>query len=140
MQPQQNEDRVRALVEQCVNTSEVGALNRFVAEDVRVHPGTPGAGPATEGLAALREAFLGLHQVFPDLRITIEDVIAADDRVAARWTARGTHRAEFLGIAPTGTPVCWGGTDIYRLVDGKIVEWWRNDDLVELLKQLRRNG
>lgn len=139
MTTRQNEDKIRAFVEQCVNTDDMAALDHFVADGVLVHPGTPGAAPATEGIAALRQAFRGFHLVFPDLRITLVDVLAADDRVAARWTARGTHRAEFLGIAPTGIQVCWGGTDIYRLVDGKVVEWWRNDDLVELLKQLGRD-
>ena len=136
MMTQQNEDRIRAFVQQCVNTDGVQALDRFVAEDVLVHPGTPGAAPATEGIASLREAFRGFHQAFPDLLITLDDVLATGEKVAARWTARGTHRSEFLGIAPTGIQVHWGGTDIYRLVDGKVLEWWRNEDLVELLKQL----
>ena len=139
MTPQQNADRIRAFVEQCVNADEVAALDRFVTEDVCVHPGTPGAAPATEGIASLRAAFRRFHQVFPDLHITLDDLVAADDRVAARWTAHGTHGGEFLGIPPTGAQVRWGGTDVYRLVDGRVAEWWRNDDVVGLLTQLGRD-
>lgn len=59
--------------------------------------------------------------------------------MAVRWTATGTHRDELAGIAATGNTVSWGGTDIYRLADGKVVEWWRNDDFVWLLHQLGRD-
>lgn len=139
MTVEENEDTVRRLVEECVNANRPEALDRYVAADVRVHPGTPGAAPGTVGIAALEQAFRGFHQVFPDLSITLDDLVAADDRVAVRWTARGTHSAALAGVAATGTAVRWGGMDLYRLVDGRIVDWWRNDDVLELLKQLGRD-
>ncbi|HEU0103198.1 MAG TPA: ester cyclase [Mycobacteriales bacterium] len=136
MTAEQNADLIRAFVAECVNADRPEVLDRFVADDVRVHPGTTGSGPSTAGVSALREAFVRFHVAFPDLRIGLDDVIAAGDRVAARWTAQGTHRSSFLGIAATGNQVRWGGTDVYRLADGRVAEWWRNDDLVELLRQL----
>ena len=134
-----NEQIVRRLVEECVNSNRPDLLPDFVDPDVRVHPGTPGAAPDTKGIDELREAFRRFHHVFPDLRVTLDDVIATNDKVAARWTATGTHRTEFAGIPATGGSVRWGGTDIYRLADGKVAEWWRNDDFVGLLQQLRRD-
>ena len=45
-----------------------------------------------------------------------------------------------VGVPATGTAVRWGGTDLYRLADGLIAEWWRNDDVTELLRQLARSS
>jgi steroid delta-isomerase-like uncharacterized protein len=135
-----NKDVVRRMVEECVNTHREELLGEFVAIDVRVHPGTPGTAPDTEGMDTLRTAFRGFRVTFPDLRITLEQLVAEADLVAARWTATGTHSAELAGIPATGTAVRWGGTDLYRLADGRIAEWWRNDDFVELLRQLGSGG
>lgn len=93
----------------------------------------------TVGIEELRAASERFHEAFPDLHIALDDVIAAGDRVAARWTATGTHRGELAGISATGRQVRWGGIDVYRFADGKIVEWWRNDDFAWLLQQLGRD-
>jgi predicted ester cyclase len=134
-----NERQIRRLVEQSVNANRPEMLECVVAQHVRVHPGTPGAGPDTEGLEELTAAFGRFHDAFPDLHIALEDVIEAGDRVAARWTATGTHRGELAGIAATGRRVRWGGIDLYRLEQGMVVEWWRNDDFLGLLHQLGQN-
>jgi len=131
-----NELRVRQLVEECVNANRPDVLASVVASDVRIHPATPGAVPDTEGIDELRVAFGRFHDAFPDLHITLDDLIAAGDRVAARWTATGTHRGELAGISATGRSVRWGGIDIYRLDQSMVVEWWRNDDFVGLMHQL----
>lgn len=135
----ENEKQVRRLVEESVNANRPELLQSFVAGDVRVHPGTPGAAPDTEGIDQLREAFRRFHDALPDLHIDLNDVIAAGDRVAARWTATGTHLGDLAGIAATGRTVRWGGIDVYRFNGGMIVEWWRNDDFLELLRQLGRD-
>jgi predicted ester cyclase len=131
-----NKDVVRRMVDECVNEHREELLGQFVAVDVRVHPGTPGAAPDAEGMDALRTAFRGFRVTFPDLRITLEQMVAEGDLDATRWTATGTHSAELAGIPATGRPVRWGGTDLYRLAGGLIAEWWRNDDVTELLRQL----
>jgi steroid delta-isomerase-like uncharacterized protein len=130
-------DVVRRLVDECVNQDRAELLDRYTAADVRVHPGTPGSAPDTEGVAALRAAFRGFHTTFPDLHVELEEVIAEGDLVAARWTATGTHSAELAGIPATGRAVRWGGTDVYRVTDGRVAEWWRNDDSTWLIAQLR---
>ena len=134
----ENRDLVQRLVDECVNTHRGELLMRFVAADLRVHPGTPGTAADTEGIDGLRETFHRFRTTFPDLHVTIHDLIAEGDRVAARWTASGTHSGELAGIAPTGTAVSCGGTDVYRIADDRISEWWRNDDTVWLLHQLGR--
>jgi predicted ester cyclase len=137
--PGENEKQVRRLVEESVNANRPEMLQVVVTRDVRVHPATPGAGPDTEGIEELTVAFGRLHAAFPDLHIALDDVIAAGDRVAARWTATGTHRGVLAGIPATDRAVRWGGIDVYRLVEGMIVEWWRNDDFIGLLHQLGRD-
>lgn len=134
-----NEQQVRRLIDECVNANRPDTLDIVVDQDVRIHPGTPGAVPDTEGIEELRVAFGRFHDAFPDLHIALDDVIEAADRVAARWTATGTHHGNLAGIPATGRSVRWGGIDIYQLQDGKIVEWWRNDDFVGLLQQLGRD-
>ena len=81
-------------------------------------PGTP-APLDGEGWQAFTAAFLA---GFPDLRLVLEDVLAEGDRVAARWTFRGTHGGEFLGIAPTGKPVSMSAVEVNRVADGKVAE------------------
>jgi steroid delta-isomerase-like uncharacterized protein len=65
-----------------------------------------------------------LRSAFPDYRIAVEDLVADGDRVAARWTLRGTHRGEFLGVPPTGRPETLRGVGLFRLAGGRIVETW----------------
>ncbi|WP_324277173.1 ester cyclase [Blastococcus brunescens] len=139
MRTDQNKDVVRRLIEDCVNTHRSELLERFVTEDVRVHPGTPGTAPDTAGLDALRKAFAGFRTTFPDLRITPDQFVAEGDLVSLRWTASGTHSGPLAGIEPSGRHVTWAGTDTYRLADGRVAEWWRNDDVVWLLHQLGRD-
>ena len=73
---------------------------------------------------------------FPDLRFTVEDIIAEGDEVVARWTARGTHEGEYKGVPSTGERVTFTGTTTYRITDGKVEEtWWEWDEMV-LMQQL----
>jgi len=135
----ENADVVRRLIGEAVNADRVDLLSRFVCPDVVVHPGTAGAAPATTGVGELTTSFRRFHSAFPDFYIVLDDVVAEGDRVAVRWTATGTHSAEFVGLPATGRAVRWGGIDLYRLVDGKVAEWWRNDDFVWLLQQLGKS-
>jgi predicted ester cyclase len=73
---------------------------------------------------------------FPDARFTVEDQIAEGDRVASRYTFRGTHQGELMGIAPTGKQVTVTGMIINRFVDGKSDEGWLNFDALGMLQQL----
>ena len=136
MTPEQHVGVVRAFLADCVNTHRAELIDDYVTADVRVHAATPGAAPDTAGVEELRASFAGFRAVFPDLHVTVEDVVAAGDRVALRWTAEGTHAGELAGVPATGRAVRWGGIDVYRFADGRIAEWWRNDDHAGLLAQV----
>jgi steroid delta-isomerase-like uncharacterized protein len=73
---------------------------------------------------------------FPDLHLTIEDLIAEGDKVVVRFTARGTHQGDLMGVAPTGKEVTVTGISIVRIAEGKIVEEWENFDALGMMQQI----
>jgi predicted ester cyclase len=88
------------------------------------------------GPAALKEAVTMFRNAFPDLEYRVDLQVAQDDLVATRFTATGTHLGEFQGVAPTGRKVTYTGTDISRIVEGRIAEAWVNYDALAILQQL----
>ena len=89
------------------------------------------------GLENFKEAVADFTKAFPDLKIEIQDMVAEGDRVAVRFTHRGTHTgATFAGIPPTGKRVVWTCNGIYRVAKGKLVEEWFNEDSLAMMKQL----
>ena len=73
---------------------------------------------------------------FPDLQVTVDDLIAEGDQIVARWTARGTHRGELMGTAPTGKAATIMGIIIDRFAGGRIAEEWVHYDALSMLQQL----
>lgn len=91
---------------------------------------------AEEERAALRTSFNNFTVAFPDVQITIEEMIGEGDKVAILWTFQGTHRGPFQGIPATGKSVDWAGLDLYTITDGKITALVRKADSRSLLQQL----
>lgn len=88
------------------------------------------------GREGFKQFVLMYRSAFPDMHITIEDQIAEGDKVVSRWTARGTHQGELMGIPPTGKQATVTGINIERFANGKFVEEWSNFDALGLLQQL----
>ena len=88
------------------------------------------------GAELLKEVFGRLLRAFPDLHITVEDMIAEADKVVARDTVTGTHQGEYMGIPPTGKPVTYNEIFIVRFADGRITETWGIVDVLSQMKQL----
>ena len=126
----------KALVRRWVdlwNTGNLDAVGEFVTPDyVRHDPN----GPEVRGPEAERQLVAMYLAAFPDLRFTVEHLVAEEDNVLARLTARGTHRGELLGIPPTGKQVTVAVMDLFRLAGGKIAEQWVAMDALGLLQQL----
>ena len=80
--------------------------------------------------------FQMMRQAFPDLQAHIEDIFAAQDKVAVRLRFRGTHSGEFLGFHPTGRTIEYVSHEFYRIADGLIAEEWICSDMTTLLGQL----
>lgn len=92
--------------------------------------------PPLQGSAALKQFVLMYRSALPDLHLTIEEQIAQGDTVAARWTARGTHQGDLMGIPPTGKQLTVTGMTFSRAANGKFVEIWINFDALGMLQQL----
>jgi steroid delta-isomerase-like uncharacterized protein len=81
--------------------------------------------------------YVGMYRsAFPDLRVTLEDQVAEGDKVVNRWTARGTHRGEYMGASPSGKEVEFTGIHISRIARGKLAESWQNYDALGLMQQI----
>ena len=83
-----------------------------------------------------RQMIAHFQSAFPDGQDTTDDLIADGDKVAHRWTYRGTHQGEFQGIPATGRRVTFTGISIWRFEDGKIVESWHELDTLGMMQQL----
>jgi steroid delta-isomerase-like uncharacterized protein len=115
------------------NTGNLDAVDEFVAADyVRHDPN----GPEIHGPEAERQLIAMYLAAFPDLRFTIEHLIAEGDLVLAHSTARGTHRGELLGVPPTDRTIAIAVMDLFQLADGKIVEQWVAIDTLGMLQQI----
>jgi len=88
------------------------------------------------GRDGLRQHIIAFRSAFPDLTITVDDLLAEDNKVTARWTARGTHKGTLLGILPTGKEVTTEGISVIRIANGKIAESWVTWDTLGLMQQL----
>jgi predicted ester cyclase len=77
-----------------------------------------------------------MRRAFPDIEAHIEDVVAAQDRVAVRLTFRATHSGEFLGIPPTGRRIEYVSHEFYRVADGLFAEEWICSDMATLMRQI----
>jgi steroid delta-isomerase-like uncharacterized protein len=88
------------------------------------------------GLEVWRQNFEMMKRAFPDLQAHIEDIFAAQDKVAVRLRLRGTHSGEFLGFGATGRTIEYVSHEFYRIADGLIAEEWICSDMATLLRQL----
>jgi predicted ester cyclase len=100
--------------------------------DVVLH-GYPAGLQGHDGLRAFHEA---LWQAFPDIRLTVEDLVVESDRAALRYRLRGTHSGPYLGVAPTGLGFDVEGLTLLRVADGRVAEEWHAPTELAILRQL----
>ena len=133
MSTEQNKDLVRRFYEEVFNKKNLAVIGDFLDPRIIEHALPPGLPSGSEG----SKQFIGMYlAAFPDLHLTAEDLIAEGDKVAARFTLRGTHKGEFMGIPPTGKQVTMAGIQIVRTADGRIAENWVNFDALGMVQQL----
>ena len=132
MSTEENKALVERFVEEFWNKGDLSAADELMAPDAQIHLPTGDVVNPEEakGFAAM------WHESFPDWHSTFEELVAEGDRVAERWIGRGTHRGELQGIAPTGKRVEVPGSVFYRIVEGKIVEFRGQLDMMGMMQQL----
>lgn len=132
-----NLDAMKALVrrhdDDIINQHDLSALERDLAADAIDHAAAPNARPGIEGA---RDWLTSIIAAFPDVRATIEDIVAEGDRVVIRKVWTGTHDGPFMGVAPTGKKIRFEGIVIWRIEDGKLAERWAQIDRLGLMQQL----
>ena len=132
MSIEENKNIVRRYQE-CYNTNDLDGLDEIVSVDVLTPKIMPDMPSGLEGAKAVhKKTLIGM----PDFRTEIQDLIAEDDKVVARVIMTGTHTGNFYGIPATGKRVEFSGMFIARILDGKIVEHWGEEDALSLLQQL----
>lgn len=131
---EQNKAIARQVIEEVFSKGRVDLLEQCYSPDYVGHD--PVDPEDTRGIEGMRERVAQYRGAFSDMRVTTEDCFAEGDRVATRWTVRGTHDGDLMGIAPTGKQFVIDGLTIDRFEDGKIVETWDNWDALGLMQQL----
>lgn len=131
--PSDNKAIVRRFYDEVVNQGKIELIDELVTPDFIEHEGFPGLPPSREGV---KQFFSIIRGAFPDLQMEVHDVIGEGDRVAVRATMRGTHKGEFMGVAPTGRQVAVQVMDMVRFAGGKAAEHWGATDNVALMEQL----
>jgi predicted ester cyclase len=91
---------------------------------------------AAEQAEAAKQGAANLRRGFPDVISTIEDLIAEEDKVVARWRSHATHQGDYMGIAPSGKEVEFTGISFYRMEEGKIAQSWNIEDHLGLMQQI----
>ena len=132
MSAEENKALVRRFVKEFWSEGNTTAADKLMTLDATIHLPT-GEVVNPDGLKGFAAMFRG---AFPDWHSTLEELVAEGDRVAERWTGRGTHRGELQGVPPTGKRVEAPGSVFYRIVGGKIVEFRGQLDMMSLLQQL----
>jgi steroid delta-isomerase-like uncharacterized protein len=120
-----------------MNTGDTEVISKTIDEvvepDVLFHAPVPN--DAT-GPQALKQVWAVLLRAFPDIHVTVEDVIAEGDKVVGRNTVTGTHQGEYMGLPPTGKSVTYNEIIILRFAGGRIAEIWGVVDVFSQMKQL----
>ena len=128
MSLEKNKAIVRGFIE-AYNARKPDSVDDFVAPDYIDHEKNIGR----EGLKQL--IAMGVN-AFPDWYETVEDIIAEGDKVWVLLTYTGTHKGDFMGLSPTGKKITSKAVDIYRIVDGKLAEYWNVTDNLNIFKQV----
>ena len=133
MSVEHNKALVRRLYEEALNKGNLAVVDEILALNYVRHGLAPGTPPGPE---STKQVFTTMRAALPDLRITVEDMVGEGDKVVARVTGRGTHKGEYMGIAPTGKQVTVTFIGIYRFAGSKLEEAWIQMDELGMLQQL----
>ncbi len=133
-QPTDNKQIAQRFMDECWSQGKLDTVRELVASGCNFHD--PVFPALTSGADNIRRHIETCRNGFPDLKFTVDDTIAERNEVVLHWTARGTHKAPFLGMQPTNRKATVSGTSIFRIEGGKITEQWADWNLMSLMDQL----
>ena len=126
--------RVMIRFTEFINTASEALAAELISPDAIFH--VPGRHEPMRGPAGYLAIIQMMREGFPDIQWTLEEMIAEGDKVAARFTMRGTHLGTFFGTPSTGKKIAVQALNIYRLSGGQIIEETGQPDLLGLLQQI----
>ncbi len=129
-----NKAIILRLYEEVWNEKKLEVLNELVSPSHALY------GPNFSGSAVGPEAYKlrvsAFNAGFPDLHWTIEDIVAENEKVVARWTFSGTHQGDYMGVPATNKRVSVDGMTIHHMAGGKIMDSYSHWDALGLMQQL----
>jgi ketosteroid isomerase-like protein len=124
---------VRKFFEVGPSKGDLTAADALLHPEFSLHTPLPTPGP---GIEEMNNVITTCRAAFHGLYVTIDDIMADGDKVIARFTARGTHNGDFMGVSPTGKAITLTAIEIFRVREGKIAELWGEVNLMGLMQQL----
>jgi steroid delta-isomerase-like uncharacterized protein len=124
---------VRKFFEVGPSKGDLAAADVLLHPEFSLHTPLPTPGP---GIREMNNVITTCRAAFHGLNVTVDDIMAEEDKVTARFTARGIHKGDFMGLPPTGKSITMTGIEIFRVKDGKIAELWGEANLMGLMQQL----
>ena len=131
----ENKATVRQVLESVWGRGDVAQVERFFSNEFVRH-GPQSLEGDVQGPDGFKQLVGMYRTAFPDLQVAFDDQLVAGDLVVTRWTARGTHRGELVGLAPSGRSIAVVGVIIDRFSGGQIAEEWASYDSLGLLQQV----
>ena len=116
-----------------MNAHDVTFIDRLVDSNFLDHDPAPGQG---DGLQGLRDLMVMFFTGFPDIKVTMNQVIAEGDIVAGAMTTEGTHVGDFMGIPAANKKVSFTELHVVRIANGKMTEHWGVGDGITMMQQL----
>lgn len=133
MSAEENKAKIRRIYEEVFNKGNLAVADELMAPNYVFH--APG-GQEFKGPEGFKQYATMMRTAFPDLHITVEDMVAEGDKVVHRISTRGTHKGDLMGIAPTGKQITTTGIVISRFAAGKEVEVWASLDMLGMMQQM----
>ncbi|HLZ55500.1 MAG TPA: ester cyclase [Ktedonosporobacter sp.] len=123
----------RQFMEELFNQRDLSAVDRYVDPNQINHHLYPGQKEGSEGV---KQTATTLLQAFPDLHMTIDEIVQREDTLVIVWTMQGTQKGTLFGMPPSGNQATWTGIDSVRFSNGKVAERWGQHDALSMAKQL----
>ena len=115
---------------------DYAALSQILADDYVMHVPSLRGESTERGAASVEKRVKAFRSALPDIKYEIHQIMVSGDTLVMRWSFRGTHRGELLGVAPSNKPVEITGMSMTRTQNGKFVETWAEWDRSRLLEQI----
>jgi predicted ester cyclase len=131
---EENKAIIRRLYDEAIGGGNLSLIDELYAHDVELH--VPGLPEDPYGPESIKRMYQLIRDVFPQIRVTIEDLVAENDKVVANVVFRGPHLGRGQGTSARNPLVTWARIDIYRLFQGRIVEQWADRNDTGALQQL----